>query len=77
MWQDLSVCIKIFDLVTFTLTFDLLSKKNSTLALTFESAEIGAFILQVCIPLARTFCWFQIFLPCDLDLDFWPTSEKT
>ena len=25
---------------------------------------------------ARPFCWYWKFWPCDLDLDFWPTFEK-
>ena len=38
--MDLYVRTKNFDLVTLTLTFDLLFKKNLTLAITFEPIEI-------------------------------------
>ena len=51
--------------------------KNLTLAITFEPKEIGLSNFTCVFLVARPFCWNQNFLPCDLDLDFWPTFEKT
>ena len=124
LWQDLSIRTKKIDLVTLTLTFDLLLKKLN-LGYNFWTKRDKAFILQVCIPcgktflsvpknltlwpwpwlltyfwknltlaitfepreirlsyyryvflVARPFCPYQKFWPCDIDLDFWPTFEK-
>ena len=33
--------------------------------------------ITLSVNVTRPFCWFQIFLLCDLDLDFWPTFKKT
>ena len=51
--------------------------KNLTLAITFKPKEVGLSYFTCVFLVARPFCWNQIFLPCDLDLDFWPTFEKT
>ena len=51
--------------------------KNLTLAITFEPEEIGLSYFTCLFLMARPFCWKQNFLPPDLDLDFWPTFEKT
>ena len=48
--------------------------KNLTLAITFEPKEIGLSYFTCVFLVARPFCRYQIFLPCDLD--FWPTFEK-
>ena len=52
-------------------------KKNLTLATTFEPKEIGLSYFTCVLLVARTSCWNQNFFPRDLDLDFWPTFEKT
>ena len=51
--------------------------KNLTLAITFEPREIRLSYYMHVFLLARPFCPYQKFWPCDLDLDFWPTLEKT
>ena len=51
--------------------------KNLTLATTFEPKEIGLSYFTYVLLVARPSCWNQNFLPGDLDLDFWPTFEKT
>ena len=72
LWQDLSVGTKNCDLVTLTLTFDLLLKKNDlTLAITER-----AFILQMCIPHGKNFLLVPKFLTHDLGFNFWPNFEK-
>ena len=76
LWQDLSIDTKIFDFVTLTLTFDLLLKKLN-LGHNFWTKQDRAFIFHMCISCGKTFLLEQRFLPRDLDLDFWPTFEKT
>ena len=51
--------------------------KNLTLALTFEPREIRLSYYRYVFLVARPFCPYQKFWPCDIDLDFWPTFEKT
>ena len=51
--------------------------KNLTLAITFEPREIRLSYYRYVFLVARPFCPYQKFWPCDLDLDFWPTFEKT
>ena len=51
--------------------------KNLTLATTFEPKEIGLSYFTCVLLVARPSCWNQYFLPRDIDLDFWPTFEKT
>ena len=65
--EDLSVCTKNFDLVTLTLTFDLLFKKLN-LGFNFWTKRDRAFILQVGIPCGKTF----LFVPKVLTLWPWP-----
>ena len=67
LWQDLSVGTKNFDLVTLTLTFDVLLKKLN-LGYDFWTKRNKAFILQVCIPCGKTF----LFIPKILTLWPWP-----
>ena len=51
--------------------------KNLTLAITFEPREIRLSYYRYVFLVARPFCPYQKFWPYDLDLDFWPTFEKT
>ena len=51
--------------------------KNLTLAITFEPKEIGLSYFTCVFVVTRPFCWYQNFWLRDLDLDFWPTFEKT
>ena len=41
--------------------------------------EIGAWLsYYTCVfHVTRPFCWYHKFWPCDIDLNFWPTFEKT
>ena len=50
--------------------------KNLTLAITFEPREIRLSYYRYVFLVARPFCPYQKFWPCDLNLDFWPTFEK-
>ena len=50
--------------------------KNLTLAITFESKEIGLSYNSCVFFVARPFCWYQKFWPCDHYLELWPTFEK-
>ena len=50
--------------------------KNLTLAITFEPRGIRLSCYRHAFLATRPFCPYQKFLPCDLDLDFWPTFEK-
>ena len=75
LWQDLSVHNKNVDLVTLTLTFDLLLKKikhNHN----FLIKSDWALILYICIPCDKTSLMIPIFLPCGLDLDLDRLMEK-
>ena len=65
MWQDLSVDTKIFDLVTLTLTFDLLLRKLN-LGHNFWTKRDRAFIFHMCI------CCDKTFLPIPKFLTSWP-----
>ena len=49
--------------------------KNLTLAITFQPKEIRLSYFRFVFFVTRPFCRYQYFLP--LDLDFWPTFEKT
>ena len=51
--------------------------KNLTLAITFEPKEIVLSYFTCVFLVTRPFCQYQHFWLCDLDLDFWPTFEKT
>ena len=51
-------------------------EKNLTLAITFETKEIGLSYFTCVFLVTRPFCRFQNFWLCDLDLDFRPTFEK-
>ena len=51
--------------------------KNLTLAITFEPKEIGLSYFTCVFLVTRPFCRYQNFWLRDLDLDFWPTFEKT
>ena len=51
--------------------------KYLTLAITFKPKEVGLSYYICVFLLTRPFCWYQQFWPCDLDLDFWPTFQKT
>ena len=51
--------------------------KKFNLGYNFWTKRDKAFIVQVCIPCGMTFLSIPKFWPCDLDLDFWPTFEKT
>ena len=51
--------------------------KNLTLAITFEPREIRLSYYTCWFLLTRPFCPYQKNWPYDLDLDFWPTFEKT
>ena len=76
LWQDLSVHTKNFDLVTLTLTFDLLLKKLN-LDHNFWTKSDWALILHISIPCDKTSLMIPIFFwPCDLDLDFDLLMEK-
>ena len=48
--------------------------KNLTLDIT---KEMGLSYFMCVFLVARPFCWYQKFWPCDLDFDFWPTFDKT
>ena len=61
LWQDLSHGTIIFDLVTLTLTFDLLLK-NFNLGHNFQTRSVRTFILHICIPCDRTFHMEPLFL---------------
>ena len=50
--------------------------KTLTLAITFEPKKIRLSYFTCVFLVARPFCWNLTFLPCDLDLFFWPTFEK-
>ena len=52
-------------------------KKTLTLALTFEPKEMWLSYCAWIFLVARPFCQYQIFLSCDIDLQLWPTYEKT
>ena len=69
LWQDLSMGTKIFDLVTLTLTFDLLLK-NFYLGHNFLTRRGSAFIFHIYIPCDKTFPW----VPKVLTLWPWPWS---
>ena len=81
LWQDLSVYTKIFDFVTLTLTFDLLLKKLN-LGNNFWPKRDRDFTWVFLV--AKRFCWKQIVLPRDLDLEkklnldhnFWTKSDR-
>ena len=75
LWQDLSVHTRNFDLVTLTLTFDLLLKKLN-LGHNFWTKSDWALILHIYIPCGKTSLMIPIFLPCGLDLDFDLLMEK-
>ena len=60
---------KIFDLVTLTLTFDLLLK-NFNLGHSFLTRRGRAFILHMYILVTRPFDGYQHFLPVTLTLTF-------
>ena len=51
--------------------------KNLTLAITLEPKDIGLSYFTCVFLVARSFCRYQYFWLRDLDLDFWPTFEKT
>ena len=73
---DLSVRTKTFDLVTLTLNFDQLLKKNLNLGYNLWTKRDWAFILQVCVPHGKTFLYqhFQLMtftLTFDLILRNW------
>ena len=51
--------------------------KNLTLAITFGQKEIGLLYFTCVFLVTRPLCQYQNFWLCDLDLDFWPTFEKT
>ena len=51
--------------------------KNLTLAITFEPKEIGLSYFICVFLVTRPFCRYQNIWLHDLDLDFWPTFEKT
>ena len=70
LWPDLAVDTKIFDFVTSTLNFDLLLKKNLTLAISFEPKEIGLSYFTCVFLVARPFCWKQLFYLVTLTLTF-------
>ena len=55
----LSVGTKNFELVTLTLIFDILLKKNFTLVITFEPREIRLSYYTCVLLVARPFCWYQ------------------
>ena len=80
---------KNFDFVTLTLTFDLLLKKNSTLATTFEPKEIGlsyftCVFLVAKLPVGTKFFYlvtlaltFDLLLKkLNLDHNFWSKSDR-
>ena len=54
------------------LTFE----KNLILAISFEPKEIGLSYYRYLFLVARPFCLYQQFWPCDLYLDFWPTLKN-
>ena len=59
---------KFCDLVTLTLTFDLLSK-TFNVGHSFLTRKGRAFILHMYIPCDKTFLWVPNVLPIDLDLE--------
>ena len=69
LWQDLSGGTKTFDLVTLTLTFDLLLK-NLTLAITSEPREVGLSYWAWIFRMERPFCLNKIFDPMTLTFNF-------
>ena len=54
-----------------------LSRVNLTLTITFWQKEIKLWYYIRVFLMTRPFCRYQNFWPRDLDLDFWPTFEKT
>ena len=66
-WKDLSVCTKILEFVTLTLTFDLLLKKLN-LGHYFWTIRDRAFIFHMCISCDKTF----LSIPKFLTLWPWP-----
>ena len=57
--------------------FVCLSRVNLTLAITFELKEIRLSYYTCVFLVTKPFSPYQKFWPLDLDLDFWPTIEKT
>ena len=78
LWEDLSHGTVIFDLVTLTLKFDLLLK-NFNLGHNFLTTSDRAFIMHKSYDflVTRPFTWNCKFWPHDLDLEVWPTFEKS
>ena len=66
---------KIFELVTLTLKFDLLSK-NFNLGHNFLTRRGRAFVFHMCIPCSKTFNAVPWFFSSDLGLAGWPTFKK-
>ena len=76
IWQDLSHHTLIFDLVTLTLKFDLLFK-NFNIGHNLWTGRDRTFIFHMCILCVKIFHTIDNFWPSDLDLEVWPTSQKT
>jgi hypothetical protein len=53
-----------------------MSAKTLTLAISFEWQVIGLSYFTCAFLMTRPFYWYHNFLPCDLDLEVWPTSQK-
>ena len=51
--------------------------KNLTLTISFELKAIGLSYYAPVFPVVRPFCQYQNFWSHDLDLQLWPTFEKT
>ena len=72
LWQALSSSIKIFDLLTLTLKYDLLFK-NFNLGYNFWMVNTRAFYFICMFLMTRHFHGYHNFLP--LDLEVWPTFQ--
>ena len=68
---------KVWGYIGITLSVRLSVQSKLNLDHNFLTKGDRALILQKCIPCDKTFLFIPEFLLCDLDLDFWPTFEKT
>ena len=76
MRQELSVSTNGFDLVTLTLVFDLLCENLLTFLITMELWGLELWYVIWVFLVTEPFHGYQYFLPCDLDLVFFSSSNE-
>ena len=76
MRQEISVSTNNFDLVTLTLVFDLLFENLLTLLITMELWGLEHWYVTWVFLVTEPFHGYQYFLPCDLDLVFFSSSNE-